>query len=98
MAEFPLRPEYHEELAFLYERRAIQLCQGSEFPDAVSLLRKLAKEFPERPGHRSQVVRQLAAAPQGKDHRGLPATPPGIPGRTGVSAGPGPPPGADRTA
>jgi WD40 repeat protein/predicted Ser/Thr protein kinase len=59
VAEFPQRPEYHEELAYLYERRAIQLCQSGELPNAIPLLRKLAKEFPERPGHRSELVRQL---------------------------------------
>jgi WD40 repeat protein/tetratricopeptide (TPR) repeat protein len=61
VAEFPQRPEYHEELAFLYERRAIQLCQADDLPGAIAILRKLAKEFPERPGHRSQVVRRLTA-------------------------------------
>ena len=61
VAEFPQQPEYHEELAFLYERRAIQMCQSGDLPNAVSILRKLASEFPERPGHRSQLVRQLTA-------------------------------------
>ncbi len=59
VAGFPERPEYREELAFLYERRAIQLCLRDKFPEAVSILRKLAKEFPERPGHRRQLVRQV---------------------------------------
>jgi WD40 repeat protein/tetratricopeptide (TPR) repeat protein len=61
VAEFPQRSEYHEELAFLYERRAIQLCKSGDLPGAVSILRRLAQEFPERPGHRSQVVRRLTA-------------------------------------
>jgi WD40 repeat protein len=61
VAEFPQRTEYHEELAFLYECRAIQLCLSGDLPGAVVLLRKLSKEFPERPGHRAQVVRRLEA-------------------------------------
>jgi len=61
VAEFPQRTEYREELAYLYECRAIQLCRSGELPNAVPILRKLAKEFPERPGHRSQLVRQLRA-------------------------------------
>ena len=61
VAEFPQRPEYHEELAYLYECRAVRLCGSGELSKAVPILRKLAKEFPERPGHRSQLVRQLTA-------------------------------------
>ncbi len=61
VAGFPQRSEYHEELAFLYERRAIQLCESGELSDAVAILHKLAHEFPERPGHRAQVVRRLTA-------------------------------------
>jgi WD40 repeat protein/tetratricopeptide (TPR) repeat protein len=61
VAEFPQRSGYHEELAFLYERRAIQLCLSGELPGAVAILRKLSREFPERPGHRTQLVRRLAA-------------------------------------
>jgi WD40 repeat protein/serine/threonine protein kinase len=61
VAGFPLRSEYHEELAFLYERRAIQLCRSGELSDAVAILHKLAHEFSERPGHRTQVVRRLTA-------------------------------------
>ena len=88
VAEFPQRPEYHEELAFLYERRAIQLCRSGELPGAVAILRKLARDFPERPGHRSQVVRLLTALPPvGTDGRGLTETRPGIPGGAGVPGG-----------
>ena len=61
VADLPQAPEYHEELAFLYERRAIQLCLGGDLLNAVPMLRKLAQEFPERPGHRSQLVQQLTA-------------------------------------
>ena len=80
VAEFPQRAEYHEELAFAYECRAIQLCQSGEVPNAVPILRKLAQEFPERPGHRSELVRQLTEQlAHGKGHRGLPETDAGIP-------------------
>lgn len=58
-AEFPERGEYREELAWLHERWAIQLCQSDKVPDAAPILRKLAKEFPERPSHRSELARQL---------------------------------------
>jgi WD40 repeat protein/serine/threonine protein kinase/tetratricopeptide (TPR) repeat protein len=61
VAEFPRRSDYHQELAFLYESRAIQLGQSGQLPEAVAILRKLAQEFPERPGHCSQVMRALMA-------------------------------------
>jgi WD40 repeat protein/serine/threonine protein kinase len=61
VAKFPQRPEYHEELGYLYEHRAILHCLSGEVPGAVPILRRLAREFPERPGHRSQLVRQLTA-------------------------------------
>ena len=61
VAEFPQQPEYHEELAYLYERRAIELCLSGQIKDAIPILRKLGTDFPERPGHRSQLVRQLTA-------------------------------------
>jgi WD40 repeat protein/tetratricopeptide (TPR) repeat protein len=61
VAEFPQQSEYHEVLAFLYERRAIQLCLSGQLPRAAAILRKLSRESPERPGHRSQLVRRLIA-------------------------------------
>jgi tetratricopeptide (TPR) repeat protein len=59
--ESPTPSEYREELAYLYERRAIQLCVSDQIKDAIPILRKLGTDFPERPGHRSQLVRQLTA-------------------------------------
>jgi len=59
VAESPEQPEYHEELAYLCELRAIQLCRSGDLPSAIVILHKLAKEFPERPGHRTELVRQL---------------------------------------
>jgi tetratricopeptide (TPR) repeat protein len=61
VAGFPRRSAYRQELAFLYEHRAIQLCRSGDLVGAIAILRKLAQEFPERPGHRAQVVRQLMA-------------------------------------
>jgi WD40 repeat protein/serine/threonine protein kinase/Flp pilus assembly protein TadD len=72
VAEFPEQPEYHEELAYLLERRAIQLCRAGELTGAIPFLRKLAKEFPDRPGHRAQLVQALAAQfPTGKQTEAL---------------------------
>ena len=60
VAEFPQRPEYHEELAYFTSAvRSNFACRVRS--DAVPILRKLGKEFPQRPGHRSQLVRRLTA-------------------------------------
>ncbi len=50
----PERPEHREELAYLYQRWATQLCQSGKHEQAVPILRKLAEGFPERPDFRAK--------------------------------------------
>ena len=52
VAEFPQCPDYRDELAFLYERRATQICEAGRCAEAIPMLRKLAAEFPQRPDFR----------------------------------------------
>jgi WD40 repeat protein/tetratricopeptide (TPR) repeat protein len=58
--QFPDRREYQDELAFLYERRATQLCQSGEFEEATGILQILGEEFPDRPDFRAELAFQMA--------------------------------------
>ena len=49
-------------LAYLYEQRATGLCRSGKFEDAIPIVLKLAKEFPNRPDFRAQLVFQTAKA------------------------------------
>jgi hypothetical protein len=62
VAEFPETREYQDELAFLYERRALQFCVLGRFGEATPILVKLASEFPERPDIRAELAFQAAKA------------------------------------
>ena len=61
-AEFPNRPEYQDELAFLYEARATQLCQSGEFEKATPILLKLAEDFRDRLDFRAELAFHAAMA------------------------------------
>ena len=58
--ECPERPQYRDELAYLYELRATELCQAGQFDDAMPIVLKLAREFPNRPDFRAQLAFQMA--------------------------------------
>ncbi len=59
-AEFPGKREYRDELVFLYESRATQLCRAGQFAEAETILRKLAADFPERVDNRAELVFEMA--------------------------------------
>lgn len=63
----PERPEYREVLAYVYQRRATQLCQSGKHEDAVPLLRKLAEGFPEWPDFRAQIIVDVVQANRARD-------------------------------
>jgi hypothetical protein len=60
VAESPSSAEYREELAFVYEGRAAQLCESGQLEKIAPIFRKLAKEFPERRARRWELLRQVA--------------------------------------
>ena len=60
VAEFPETHEYQDELAFLYERRAIQFCVLGRLEEATPIIVKLAKDFPERLDFRVELAFQAA--------------------------------------
>ncbi len=58
--EFPERESYRDELAFLYETRARQLCESGEFEEAERICRSLIEEFSDRPDFRAEIAYQMA--------------------------------------
>ncbi len=62
--ESPQSLEQKNALAFLYESKVTQLCRAGEFEAAASLLRKLARKFPNRPDVRGQLAYEMAKTDQ----------------------------------
>jgi WD40 repeat protein/tetratricopeptide (TPR) repeat protein len=59
VAESPATREYREELAFVYERKAIKLAESGQLEDIIPIFRKLVKEFPERHLHRLALLCEI---------------------------------------